>query len=131
MPKIICNGAQNKGFKGADAVVITGMQIGRKRYIDAEKLKDEIRKEFPALGDRIAINAIINSQPTADVRKNVHGEWKQKAWIDEKMEVHEDILVTKCSECGMTTYWLIDEELWKFCPNCGARMDRERRDDDI
>ena len=41
MPKIICKGVKNKGFKGADAVTITGMQIEKMpKYIDPDPRDD-------------------------------------------------------------------------------------------
>ena len=43
MPKIICNGARNKGFFGADDVVITGMKIG------GEKMSRCIKEQMPAV----------------------------------------------------------------------------------
>lgn len=37
------------------------------RYIDADMLKQSIRKKYSDLGIRIGVNGIINEQPTADV----------------------------------------------------------------
>ena len=62
MPKIICEGVQNKGF-GADAVV-TGMQIGRKkmpRYVDAD---DEIRKWCGHMESHFCNNVMITKNST-------------------------------------------------------------------
>ena len=37
------------------------------RLIDADALKQRIREKFDGLIERIEINSVINSQPTADV----------------------------------------------------------------
>lgn len=58
-----------------------------------------------------------------------HGYWKQTqeplGW--------KDIDCVECSACHET--WILDEdfdfefckEVWHYCPNCGAKMDGERR----
>ena len=93
------------------------------RYIDADKLLNRMKRDpLFSIVERYGVSGVIEAEPTADVQEVKHGKWKQKAWVDEEMEVREDVLVTKCSECGMRTYWLKGEKLWNFCPNCGADM---------
>lgn len=59
----------------------------------------------------------INEIPAADVAPVVHGKWVRSN--------NEEICLTvKCSVCGMS------QPLWakrdyKFCPDCGAKMDKE------
>ena len=36
------------------------------RLIDAEQLKQAVRKKFPALPDRCEINELVNAAPTVD-----------------------------------------------------------------
>ena len=50
----------------------------------------------------------------ADVVEVRHGEWKKRG--NEK----------KCSVCDFIYYSNNDE--WTYCPNCGARMDGERKE---
>ena len=50
----------------------------------------------------------IESAPAADVAEVVHGRW-----IEDPCGWH-------CSECGAD-----GRDGWKFCPNCGAKMDGE------
>ena len=59
----------------------------------------------------------INSIPAADVVPVVHGKWIMEAKDD-----FEDTM-KKCSICGypVSVYWGHS----KFCPNCGAKMDKE------
>ena len=85
------------------------------RYIDADALIKELERY-----DDYAIN-IVNDQPTADVRENVHGEWEYK-----------DVGGWHCSRCGsQAPFWCFatTQNLANFCPNCGADM-RERREDE-
>lgn len=64
----------------------------------------------------------IDNAPTIDAVPVVHGRWKD----------YPDCGVTVCSACG----WSIEEcfydpttlKPYPYCPNCGARMDGERRD---
>lgn len=120
MPKIICKGAQNKGF-GADAIT-TGMQIGGKkmaRYIDRElalshpfangKYDHKNANEDYILGFE-SYKEWLEQLPTADVRENVHGKWLEWKWV-----------FSKCSICGT-----IHNPKTKFCPNCGAKMEMEQ-----
>lgn len=76
----------------------------------------------------------INEQPTADVTPVRHGKWKFED--DTKM-----IWTTKaiCSACGCVVAHNVDLsmeygkrnhlEQYKYCPNCGARMDWEEPND--
>ena len=52
----------------------------------------------------------IVAMPPADVAQVRHGRWR----------CHGDCGVTECSVCG----WSIEECIdYKYCPNCGSRMD--------
>lgn len=94
MPKIICNGAQNKGF-GADAVT-AGMQIGKMtmpRYIDADKLDEivqDLNKHYEVPITRYEykrISGVLCEFPTADVVEVVRCKdcvhWKRRN-LDDK-----------------------------------------------
>lgn len=70
---------------------------------------------------------IVMEQPTADVVEVRHGEWLQTkeplGW--------NDVDCIECSACHDS--WILGEEFdledykyyWKYCPNCGARMEGE------
>ena len=69
----------------------------------------------------------IDAIPAADVVPVVHGRW----FLDGDYEY------INCSECLYPFYmgfdtssdarqYLASEERWKYCPNCGARMDGDR-----
>ena len=68
------------------------------------------------------INSVANA-PAADVVEVVHGEW---------LEVQYTYFGAKRYECSQCR----DDEFWKkryieikenYCPNCGAKMDGERK----
>lgn len=44
-------------------------------------------------------------------------EYKHGYWVREKES-------SRCSECNCT---LAGQALWMYCPNCGAKMDGERK----
>ena len=77
------------------------------RYIDANKLQEAF-KELHG-GKR---SLLIDTEPTADVRENVRGEWLHIS------DGYCDVL--KCSQCGKTT-----DSQSNFCPNCGCLMKGE------
>lgn len=65
--------------------------------------------------------------PTVDAVEVVHGEWE----ITE--DDYFDLVEMKCSVCG-ESYGFEDYEdcipkNYHYCPNCGAKMDRERKTD--
>ena len=74
------------------------------RYIDAEPLE----KRSPKL------RALILEQPTADVEPVRHGRWIGKTY--------------KCSLCGKWIDPLQGDADMNYCPNCGARMDRQEQE---
>lgn len=96
------------------------------RYIDAENLIDELSAAcMPIyekgitgiLGDNSSIADIINEQPTVDAQKVKHGKWQNKYRGGTTVE---EGVVSSC--CDM---W--NNRKSQFCPNCGARMDGERK----
>lgn len=62
----------------------------------------------------------VSDAPAADVAPVVHGRWEDS--IDEWFGTD----VYTCSKCR-ESYVLVEgtpkENLWHFCPNCGAKMD--------
>jgi hypothetical protein len=63
----------------------------------------------------------ISEIPAADVVGVVHGEW---------VSVCGDV-IWKCSICDaeISTSWDYEnEDMFKYCPCCGAKMDGERKE---
>ena len=87
------------------------------RLIDADAL--------PRFGNRKGLihSSDVDNAPTIDAVK--HGHWLF-------YEEPDGYYHSECSECGQ---WC-DEDVflkgkWHYCPNCGAKMDGERRRDEI
>ena len=92
------------------------------RYIDADKLKDikfnsisNDKYGIYRMGWNDAIDAVVDNEPTADVRENVRGEW-QPIEVQPYFKKHFDTSVA-CSVCHRK-----GNKRWNFCPNCGADM---------
>lgn len=94
------------------------------RYIDADKLKKAL-KELPEQ-ERIkymGIYDVINFQPAANVQEVKHAVW-------ECCNKYENVyMCTGEDGCGITI--MLNEgspidNYYYFCPNCGAKMDKER-----
>lgn len=59
--------------------------------------------------------------PTADVTEVKHGKW---IYADGDVGYN----VCRCSKCDGVV--VLDEEVtYNYCPNCGAKMDGERKDE--
>ena len=56
----------------------------------------------------------------ADVQEVRHGEWKQ-CFEDWRQQIEGD----KCSVCGFE-YYGTSIRHYHYCPECGAKMDKER-----
>ena len=118
-----------------------------KKYIDAEaaieKLCDRCGECLKAKGKDCAVVRIIDKVPAADVAEIRHAHWEIKfkwkplAWdidpldwdrYDEKTH-SEEVDYYACSKCGYDGgSW---KPSWKYCPNCGARMDESEDENNV
>ena len=84
------------------------------RLIDAEALKERIIT--PRANGKDLITELIDSMPTIDAEPVKHGEW-----VFNPSDAFQAMFAKpKCSECGFES-----ADGWKYCPNCGCRMDKE------
>ena len=90
-----------------------------KEYIEREALRDALYE-----ADAITMKgvAIINQFPAADVAPVVHGEW---VLVGTNEHDYETSVEEKCSLCGRYVYRYDTEPQDNYCPNCGAKMNRE------
>lgn len=89
------------------------------RLIDADALLAELNAiNAPYRAD---INNAITNAPTIDLVK--HGRWEDKSICDG--DAIEEWQEARCSACGLyhTTPYMYYFDKFRYCPNCGARMD--------
>lgn len=109
------------------------------RYIDAENLRDDVDRtlnwntnnEYNMYSD---VMDMIDNAPTEDVQPVARAKWE----IDEaeiNSYVGSGYIETHCSNCSYGVGFELGEYNWgcddnydipfKFCPHCGAKMDKE------
>lgn len=109
--------------------------MAEKEYIErGALLTDEMTHTLPYSCGRSAGRVVvfvdgIEALPATDVVEVRHGEWLETqeplSW--------RDVDCIECSVCHES--WIMDEDssiddyecMWHYCPNCGAKMDDERR----
>lgn len=68
-----------------------------------------------------AVESVFRDTPAADVAPVVHGEWLR---ADDDWN---SLTTIQCSLCGEEWCFETDDDVsllnYKYCPNCGARMD--------
>jgi len=100
----------------------------KQRLIDADVLIHRLKTAIE-LGQRVdrsvgELKAVLNdleSMPTIDAEPVQHGKWIRQT--DTRFgEMLNDILI--CSECNIA-FPTVNMIRRSYCPNCGARMDKE------
>ena len=93
-------------------------------YIERETLlKHTIALNNPhELGENVVPVSDIEAAPAADVAEVVHGEW---ILLGKNEHDYETSVEEKCSLCGRYVYRYDTELQDNYCPNCGAKMDKE------
>ena len=93
------------------------------RLIDSDALLERIKKDplFP-LVEEYGISGVIEAQPTVDAVPVRHGKWNCG---DDMFEY------AICSACKWDSgeAWEYAKKNFIYCPNCGARMDAERKEE--
>lgn len=96
-------------------MVFVLMVEGEKKMwlIDRDWLLDKLSGDDPANMEDYYYNAIKDA-PTIDAEPVRHGEWKESISLDDCFWV--------CSVCSFPSEATAAPTLYKFCPNCGAKM---------
>ena len=77
------------------------------------------------------IGAYIKESPTVDAVEVVRGEWVQcKTSLGKIYSVCSNCKTDFKFKTDRGTFARLDMNGMPYCPNCGARMDGERRNDD-
>ena len=99
-------------------------------YIKREEVYDQLDRwardlNNPQVYQRDDARCVIDGIPSADVAPVRHGKW-----------IKDDVFgipVYRCSACDKE-FWLSADDTpqgssYRYCPNCGARMDGDENDD--
>ena len=93
-----------------------------KEYIEREALMNFAQNH---VNKSVDCNDIARF-PAADVAPVVHGEW---VLVGTNEHDYETSVEEKCSLCGRYVYRYDTEPQDNYCPNCGAKMDKEAQDE--
>lgn len=98
----------------------------KKRYIDANKLEQEIiqskennphsnniQKQMHTHEHRHFLTMLAKA-PTEDVKEVIYGTWRLETDAEERNPMFKMVECSNCMHLANTNY--------KFCPNCGATM---------
>ena len=90
-----------------------------KDLVERQAVTDLIMENDPwwGVGMTRTIFDGINRLPSVDAVPVRHGKWGTRTVTNASNGTYT---MNRCSECGLT---IIDR--YKYCPNCGARMDKE------
>ena len=93
--------------------------MDEKRLIDANVVLARLKTDI-VLGEceKAFLRNFVNNAPNVDAVEVVHGRW-----IDSKHAY--GFFSPKCSVCHQFNKY---HERYNYCPNCGAKMDGERKD---
>lgn len=97
-------------------------------YIDRDTVINKRRRmsEYDEAGWCVTCQAVsvedIENTPSAEVVEVVHGEW---FLLDECL--NEGVYCSVCSKKVYRKEYANQKIKSKYCPNCGAKMDGERR----
>ena len=101
-----------------------------KEYIEREAALKNLAKSYFAgvLDDLIHAEDAVTAVPAADVVEVRHGCWR-KVDIGADGKHHYKYACSVCHMCVPPNLLGYDDKL-RYCPNCGAKMDGERKGGD-
>lgn len=84
--------------------------MSEKEYIEREAANKVLADDYA-----YAAAKLLDTVPTADVQEVRHGKWEDEFF---------DVICSVCKE----SFNVIDNDVHRFdfCPNCGAKMDKEQ-----
>lgn len=96
------------------------------RLIDADRALEIVRDQGIAHPNAYHLTnyttLILQEAPTVDAVEVVHGRW-------EKANNRPKSYIRVCSVCGKEAYFCGKGCSYKYCPNCGAKMDGKINED--
>ncbi len=74
----------------------------------------------------------ISELPTIDAAEIVNAKWETHYFSDRFDTFGNPDFCMKCSACGFLWARLIDtQHFFRYCPNCGAKMDERSGETDV
>ena len=98
-------------------------ELARNRYLDTPSNSPAYPRYMAQMQERTALKHLIADFTVADVAPVRHGYWVGTGDGYADGELVYDMWA--CSECGFDADGADEKPDWKYCPNCGARMDEE------
>lgn len=89
--------------------------MAEKEYIEREVAKKILAEDYAYTAAKV-----LDTVPTADVQEVRHGKWEL---IDEC--ANEGIYCSNCHKKVYRAKYANQKVKSNFCPNCGAKMDKE------
>lgn len=97
------------------------------RLIDADALKNDLTRFYD---NAVTAKQLIDEQPTVDAAPVVHGRWIEREIYESTPKMIDEWQSARCTKCKTyhTTPYMYYFTIYKYCPNCGARMDGGEND---
>ena len=99
--------------------------------IDREAVRDFIKSYRHSTDVAFDMEKHLGEIPTIDAVEVRYGEWLEREVIQDRRDARiPEWQQERCSVCGKwhTTPYMYCFHYYAYCPNCGARMDGERRE---
>lgn len=96
-------------------------ELARNRYLDTPSNSPACARYMAQLDERTRFKHMIYDSPAADVEEVKHGKWVKPHW-------RNSVSCANCSICGAEAYHYDFhgvQKTYRYCPNCGAKMDLE------
>lgn len=90
------------------------------KYVDLNQVYEFLLKDCGRLVRKSTLMEYIESCDSTTVREATFGKW-------EKFKTKNSIQKVRCSRCEFS---VDPKDSWRYCPNCGARMEANPDDAD-
>lgn len=96
------------------------------RMIDADKLKKSIPKTEVDIFENCRYCTLLSDEQVLEMinKQPIVKERKKGKWVNDQNDYYAN-----CSECGYQMDTHTERGYFNFCPNCGADMRGERKEE--